>query len=404
MPVPLVVAEAAKRAAKAAAKAAAKKAAAAAKLDRAQAAKRKAVIWVLVMVPVLSALMALGFGGSSPASSTSCGPGVAVPASADLDPALLGAINALKADYESAGAATDVSWALLAGVDYREDGNDPGASALSGEPLGTTNPDGGGVMNTKAESLIAAGNHIKAMASSVYGVALTATSGGDDVKKALLAYNRGFIYQRVDAPVESSPYVMNNYDDAHQNMVFPPVPGEPLAGMTDTRPGGFTIFTRLGGSAAGGASCAGLSGNSIVAIAQSQIGHAENPKGCNCGPEVAPYLGSDPPEAWCADFVSWTFWQAGRPFSGGNEGWRYASVDGLRIWLITNGVFGDAAGPPQPGDVVIYGGSEHTGLVESFDGTTATTIEGNYSDQVGRSSFHPGDPNVTGWGRQVAPV
>lgn len=406
MPVPAVAAAAAKAAAKKAAKKAADSELAA-KGNR--AAKKWLKIQVLAVVILWFGLIGVvlsSFAGiSSPAAAT-CGAGQSVPSSADLDPALLGAINALKPLYDQVAVEKNVSWALLAGIDYREDGNDPNASMLSGEPLGSANPDNPGVVtSTKLDSVEKGADHLRDMVASVYGVGLNATSSGDDIKNTAIAYNRGFIYQRANAPADSSPYVMNNYDGAHQAMVFPPVPGEPLAGMTDTRPGAYTIFARLGGATAG-SSCAGLSSNDLVAIAQSQLGHAEEPLGCNCGASIQPYLGSSSSEQWCADFVSWVYMTAHRPFTGGADGgWRLAGVAGLREWFSTQpgqAFYLRGGGDlPQPGDVIIFAGDEHTGLVETADALTINTIEGNRSDSVSRGSYDMNDGSIVGWGRMM---
>jgi len=354
-------------------------------------------VLAVMMVVVVS------FGATDKPADAACLPGGGIPSSADLPQVIIDGVNALKPSYDQAGAENNVSWALLAAIDYRENGNDPALSALSGEPIGSINPDTGAVTSSKLDSLHQAAAHVKGMAAMVYGVNLTAASSGDEIKNALIAYNRGFSYQRASMPADASPYVMNQYDAAHQNMVFPSIPGETLAGRTDTRPGGFTVFTRLGGSSATG--CPALSGNAIVAIAQQQIGLREIPDDCNCGPDIQKFLGSSPGEFWCADFVSWVYLQAGHPFTGGQDGgWRLAGVAGLRQWLGDNGIYhfpgdGDA---PQTGDVIIFSGDEHTGLVESFDGSTINTIEGNTSNKVGRRSYGLSDPTVVGWGRMIA--
>jgi hypothetical protein len=342
-----------------------------------------------------------------------CGPGRPVPASADLGPGTLEAINALKASYEEAGSAKGVPWTLLAAVDYRENNNDPNRSALSGEPIGTANPDNPSTTTaSKLDSLERAAEHLKAMASSVYGVELSPSSPPDDVKAALLAYNRGSIYKQAGASWDASPYVMNQFDGAHVDMVWPSIPGEPLAGRTEYgRYGGWTVFVRLGGASAQG--CAGLSDVEIVRIAQEQLGLREVPDGCNCGEQIQKFLGSSAGEAWCADFVSWVYREAGHPFSGGVDGgWRLPGVAGLRSWLEQNGIWHGRGGgdTPQPGDVVAFGDNEHTGIVERLDdaGTpdpgddVIHTIEGNTSNEVGRRSYGVGDANVVGWGRMRA--
>ncbi|MFP5319467.1 MAG: CHAP domain-containing protein [Acidimicrobiia bacterium] len=340
-----------------------------------------------------------------------CGPGRPVPTSADVAPGTLEAVNALKSSYEKAGATTGVPWTLLAAVDYRESNNDPDRSALSGEPIGEANPDNPStVTSSKLDSLERAGNHLKAMASSVYGVELTPSSPTEDVKAALLAYNRGSIYKQAGASWDLSPYVMNQFDAAHTDMVWPAIAGEPLAGRTEYgRYGGWTLFVRLGGSSADG--CAGLSDDEIVRIAQQQLGLREVPDGCNCGPEIQKFLGSSAGEAWCADFVSWVYREAGHPFSGGVDGgWRLPGVTGLRAWLERNGIWHNRGerDTPRPGDVIVFGDEDHTGIVERLDdaGTPTDpsddvihTVEGNTSNEVGRRSYWLGDAQVLGWGR-----
>jgi len=49
----------------------------------------------------------------------------------------------------------------------RENGNDPGLSALSGEPVGSRNPDQPATTTSKLDSLEKAAAHLKAMAASV---------------------------------------------------------------------------------------------------------------------------------------------------------------------------------------------------------------------------------------------
>lgn len=223
---------------------------------------RRAVIAALV-IPLVVLIMVGQFisaGGMmasrANADTVSCGPGVAVPSTAVLDQGTVDGVNALKGLYEQAGSETGVSWAALAAIDYRESTNDPNRSAISGEVLGTANPDGKGTMGSKLESLVHAAQSFKDLASGVYGVQVTPETGGPQIQQAFVAYNRGYIYQRANQPPETSPYVMNQYDEAHRDMTFPSIPGEPLAGRQEVgRYGAFTLFERLGGSAAGGGAC-----------------------------------------------------------------------------------------------------------------------------------------------------
>lgn len=412
MPLPAVAAAAAKKAAAYAAKKA--------KERLAEEARRRAVKrfgpmvggGALLLAPVMIMLMALlGAVGAPPAEAAngSCATGTAIPSSAEIPPSAADAINALKADYEAVGAEENVAWSLLAAIDYRESGNSPDRSMLSGEVIGTTNPDSGAVTSSKRDSITKGAQHLKAMASSVYGVNLTSSSGGEDVKLSALAYNRGFIYKRVNQSADTSPYVMNQYDASHTDMVWPSINGEPLAGITEYgRLGAFTLFTRLGGSAA---SC-GLSDDELVRIAQQQLGLKETPDGCNCGDQIQKFLGSSGGEEWCADFVSWVYNEAGRPFTGGMDGgWRVINVGVMHQWHVDNGLWFPAgsAEDPRAGDVITFNNDGHVGMVERLDdaGTPGVpgddviyTIEGNTSDMVARRDYRRVGDTVVGWGRR----
>lgn len=388
---------------------------AAREVDRRSGGKLKRIAVLTLLIPLLIAVaMLAGVAGTMtpPAGAGTCGAGSAVPSSADIPVPVMDAINALKPDYEAVASTSGVGWNLLAAVDYRENGNSPDRSMLSGELIGTTNPDSGAVTSSKRDSIERGAEHLKAMASSVYGVTLTADSGGDDIKAAALAYNRGSIYKNANAAPDRSPYVMNQYDAGHTDMAWPAdVPGEPLAGQVEYgRLGAYTLFTRLGGATG---SC-GLSDDDIVRIAQQEIGIAEDNAGsdCDCGAPLK-YQGTTGPEDWCADFVSWVYREAGRPFTTGLDGgWRLPGVYGLHQWIVTNGHWfaRGAAEDPRPGDVIVFGGDSHTGIVERLDdgGTPGNpgddvihTIEGNTSDRVARREYGRQDGYVDGWGRQA---
>ena len=145
----------------------------------------------------------------------------------------------------------------------------------------------------------------------------------------------------------------------------------------------------------------------IVRIAQEQLGLAEIPDGCNCGPQIQKFLGSSAGEAWCADFVSWVYREAGHPFSGGVDGgWRLPGVAGMHGWLVANGIWHERGGgdTPQPGDVIVFRDDDHVGIVEAVEGSTVRSIEGNTSNAVGRRSYsdYNSNPEVRGWGRMRA--
>ena len=169
--------------------------------------------------------------------------------------------------------AYDIGWTLLAGIDHRENGNDPAKSALSGEHVGTPNPEPGSNVTTtsKIDSIQRAALHLKNMGRWVYDLDITAASAGEDIKLALLAYNRGQSYKVAGRGPDESPYVMNRFDAAHESMMFPTdIPGETAAGIVDSNYGGYTLFVRLGGAT--GSPCrAGLTGDARQLLANPNV-------------------------------------------------------------------------------------------------------------------------------------
>jgi peptidoglycan hydrolase-like protein with peptidoglycan-binding domain len=105
----------------------------------------------------------------------------------------------------------------------------------------------------------------------------------------------------------------------------------------------------------------------IVAVAESQLGQAENPPGSNC-------TKFGPCEAWCADFATWVWRQAGVPAIG-----RIAWVPDLVVWGKQHGTWKPGYNNhPRPGDLVIFS-NLHVGLVERVSLSTITIIAGNTS-------------------------
>lgn len=120
-------------------------------------------------------------------------------------------------------------------------------------------------------------------------------------------------------------------------------------------------------------------------------------------------------EAWCADFATWVFNEAGIPFTGGNYGWQIPAVLSLQSWFQngTNGseYFRVGEKMPQPGDIAFYigaqtpdgGSTRHANIVISVDeaNMTMTTIGGNESNAVKKSTrkISPGSQSLVGFGR-----
>lgn len=121
-----------------------------------------------------------------------------------------------------------------------------------------------------------------------------------------------------------------------------------------------------------------------LAVAVTQLGVQEEPKGSNSGPQVNKYLASiglGPGYSWCMAFVYWCFREA-------NAAAQLVPTGGvLRQWnerpqlRVTS---------PAPGDIFImdYGkGMGHTGIVEKVVGANIHTIEGNTNSEGSREGF-----------------
>jgi hypothetical protein len=132
----------------------------------------------------------------------------------------------------------------------------------------------------------------------------------------------------------------------------------------------------------------------MVALAQGEVGQAEQPPGSNESARIAHYRTATPGSGvgpWCAYFTSWLAQGAGVPV--GERGQGFGSVDALYAWAQRSGkAFSAQSGqPPQAGDLIVW--DEHIGIVESVlpDGRVQT-IEGNSSDRVSRRVHGATDP------------
>jgi hypothetical protein len=145
----------------------------------------------------------------------------------------------------------------------------------------------------------------------------------------------------------------------------------------------------------------GTAGQRMVQIAQAEIGQAEQPPGSNDSPRIAQYRmatagsGVGP---WCAYFTSWVAQQAGVPIGEAGQG--FGAVSSVADWGQRTGrFFTPGTQPPQPGDLIVWGG-RHIGIVESvgLDGSI-NTIEGNSSNAVSRRTYGPDGGGATGFVR-----
>ena len=145
----------------------------------------------------------------------------------------------------------------------------------------------------------------------------------------------------------------------------------------------------------GGGLFAGLFGKGqLVTIAKSQLGNEG-------GQKFWSWYGFDSREEWCACFVSWCADQAGLiqkevvpKFSVCTDG--VALFQAKRKWQGGGSV-------PTPGSLIFFdwnqdGASDHVGIVESCDGTTVHTIEGNSGDAVKQNSYTVNSQSILGYG------
>ena len=89
-------------------------------------------------------------------------------------------------------------------------------------------------------------------------------------------------------------------------------------------------------------------------------------------------------EAWCADFVSWVFKEAGVPLSNPNSGyWRIPGTYTLRDYYEQNDRFEPSSSnyTPKIGDIMLYDNpssfGQHTNIIIDITDGIITTIGGN---------------------------
>ena len=118
------------------------------------------------------------------------------------------------------------------------------------------------------------------------------------------------------------------------------------------------------------------------------------------------YNGNKNGYAWCDVFVDWCFYQlAGKNATKAQEiecqtgDCGAGCVYSARYYRNQNRFY---TSNPQVGDQIFFGSTgneEHTGIVETVNGNSITTIEGNSSDQVARRSYTTSNSRIVGYGR-----
>lgn len=138
----------------------------------------------------------------------------------------------------------------------------------------------------------------------------------------------------------------------------------------------------------------GQGSGDIVEVAASQIGNVG-------GQPYWSWYGFGGRVEWCACFVSWCANECGYIENGSIPKFAYCPW-GVQ-WFKDAGRWQDRGYAPQPGDIVFFdwggdGTSDHVGIVESCDGSTVNTIEGNSGDACQRNSYVVGSASIMGYG------
>ncbi len=179
--------------------------------------------------------------------------------------------------------------------------------------------------------------------------------------------------------------------------------------------------TNLSVDNAGGAGCAtagttGSGSNSdIVSVAKQELALGLKGTGpLNNGGPVCKYEGSGCSEPWCADFVSWVYKTAGKPFTGGHDGgWRLSLASEVTGYFLSRKGQPDIGyGTPsggdkmEPGWTVSFSGSEpgdrgigHVGIVVKVNSDgTFDYIDGNGAGAGVSENKHIQMSSAIDWG------
>ena len=138
----------------------------------------------------------------------------------------------------------------------------------------------------------------------------------------------------------------------------------------------------------------GAGSDNIVAVALNQVGNVG-------GQPYWSWYGFSSRVEWCACFVSWCGEQCGYIESGVMPKYSYCPT-GVE-WFRSRGQWQDRNSIPAPGTIIYFdwggdGVADHVGIVESCDGSTVYTIEGNANNACKQLSYTVGDRRILGYG------
>ena len=132
----------------------------------------------------------------------------------------------------------------------------------------------------------------------------------------------------------------------------------------------------------------------IVEVALAQLGNVG-------GQPYWSWYGYGGRVEWCACFVSWCANECGYIEAGIVPKFSYCPT-GVN-WFKSAGLWQDRGYAPQPGDIIFFdwggdGVSDHVGIVESCDGSTVYTVEGNSGDACAKRTYSINSSSILGYG------
>lgn len=144
--------------------------------------------------------------------------------------------------------------------------------------------------------------------------------------------------------------------------------------------------------------------NKLVDTSRAEVGYHEGANNFTkyaAEPMIAKLYGWVPQnQPWCGTFVNWCFLTAfgyniGSKLTYGGS----AACKSAAQLFMSNGSFGST--PALCDQAFFYSGGDinHTGIVVEVNGSSFTTIEGNYSDKVSEVHHKVGASDVAGFGR-----
>ena len=152
--------------------------------------------------------------------------------------------------------------------------------------------------------------------------------------------------------------------------------------------------TVMGGNIIGGLAESLRGSEGMVEVARSQLGQVG-------GEPYWSWYGFPSRVEWCAIFVSWVADQNGYIAEGRFP--KFAGCSAGESWFRSAGAWQGRGYQPSPGEVIFFdwdgnGVPDHVGIVESSDGSTVYTIEGNWGDSVHTDAYPINSPQIHGYG------